>query len=116
MNKKLLLKLKHLRIQAGFTQEQMADKLNMSHSSYQRMEKGKTKVLPYYLNEIAIIFEMDESELVNEDIARTTNQRANTKFSDLVNAKDRIIVNQQKLIEEKDKIIRDLMMSNKGRY
>lgn len=58
-----LEKLKELRIQKGYTQREMAEKLGFkSKSSYNQIEKGKTK--------IDILLAKKISEILNEDLEK----------------------------------------------
>jgi transcriptional regulator with XRE-family HTH domain len=49
----MALKIRELREQAGFSQEQMAEKMNLSQSAYARFELSKTKIDLEQLEEFA---------------------------------------------------------------
>lgn len=118
----VLKKIKEIRKQKGLNQKEMAEKLNISISSYQKIEQG---ILVLSLNrflEICMILEIDSYNLllpaVNEDIVGQIekiliggslafdNIRSNSKYSrNLVNdLKDKI----EKSGIDKSKIIGDL--------
>ncbi|MEZ5671247.1 MAG: helix-turn-helix transcriptional regulator [Thiotrichaceae bacterium] len=58
-------KIRSMRQQQGWSQEQMADKLNMSVSGYAHIERGETDVQLSRLEQIAKVFGMDLLELLN---------------------------------------------------
>jgi len=61
----LFEKIKFIRQLRGWSQEEMAYRLNMSNSGYGSIERGETDVNLSRLEEIAKVFEMDLTELVN---------------------------------------------------
>lgn len=50
-----------------WSQEEMAEKLNMSPSGYSKIERGETKLYLDKLQQIAQIFNIDVSELLQND-------------------------------------------------
>lgn len=60
-------KLKRLRKQKGLTQEQMADLLSISQSTYARIENGESQSWAGYIKKICKIFEILPEELVKDD-------------------------------------------------
>lgn len=60
-------KIKRIRELKGWTQEQIAEKLNMSISGYSNIERGGTNIQFTRLEQIAKILEMELSELVDLD-------------------------------------------------
>ncbi len=58
-------KIRSMRQQQGWSQEEMADKLNMSVSGYAHIERGETDVQLSRLEQIAKVFGMDLLELLN---------------------------------------------------
>ncbi len=58
-------KIKMIRQLKGWSQEEMAYRLNMSMSGYGSIERGETNVNLSRLEKIAKVFEIDLSELVN---------------------------------------------------
>jgi transcriptional regulator with XRE-family HTH domain len=58
-------KIKFLRQARGWSQEEMAMKLEMSPNGYGHIERGKTNIDLLRLEQIAIVFDMAITELVN---------------------------------------------------
>lgn len=57
-------KIRMLRELNHWSQEEMAERLGMSHNGYAKIERGETKLYLEKLNQIAQIFNIDLSELV----------------------------------------------------
>lgn len=58
-------RLKKARIQKGFTQEQLAEKLKVSIAYISRIETGKTHVNLKRLNELCSVLDTSESYILN---------------------------------------------------
>ena len=58
-------RIKKIRIEKGYSQEYMADMLNISQNSYHKLERGHTKISLLKFIEIAKILEIETSELIN---------------------------------------------------
>lgn len=63
----LAVKLRRFRLQAGFSQKNVADILNVSRSTYTYYETGKTTPDPTTLNRIAKIYGVSLEEFFVED-------------------------------------------------
>jgi len=59
------LKIKQLRTIKGFSQEDMADKLNISWATYSRIERGKVDITISRLVQIAKVLKVSLPELVS---------------------------------------------------
>ncbi len=59
-------RIKNLRELRNYTQDYMADKLNISQNTYSRLETGQVKLTIERVKEIAEILEVPFWELVNE--------------------------------------------------
>jgi transcriptional regulator with XRE-family HTH domain len=103
-------KLRVLRTEKGFTQEKIADLLQMPQASYSNLENNKGKIDLKTIQKIAEIYEIQIVEILKNEKVSHTNQ--NTKRGN-----NGVIINQlsQKLIEqyeirlkEKDEIIAEL--------
>ncbi|MDR2207117.1 MAG: helix-turn-helix domain-containing protein [Flavobacteriaceae bacterium] len=70
INKEIVKKIKHLRHKKGYNHEDMAEKLNITRSAYQRLESGDTYSWAKYLDEIMKTFETTPKEFFH-DIGRT---------------------------------------------
>ncbi len=62
---KIYDKIRQVREIHQWTQEEMAEKMNMSTSGYAKIERGDTKLKFDKLEQIAQIFNMDVSELMS---------------------------------------------------
>ncbi len=58
-------RLKKIRFDKGFTQEFMADKLDISQNSYHKLENGRTKICLRKFIDISKVLEIEISELIN---------------------------------------------------
>jgi len=58
MNEEVVDKIKKLRIAKGLNHSEMADKLNITRSAYQRLETGETYSWAKYLEELMTILEL----------------------------------------------------------
>lgn len=56
-----------LRESQNWSQEKMAEKMNMSTNGYAKIERGETKLNLHKLQQIANIFEVDVLELMNSE-------------------------------------------------
>lgn len=59
--------LVNLRKEQKLTQEQMADKLDMSKNGYAKLERGESRITVEHLQQIAQVFNIDIAELIKED-------------------------------------------------
>jgi len=104
MNSVIGCKLKQLRKNKGMSQEQVADYLHVSQSTYARMESGESYSWAIYINDICQVFDVLPEELVkNENVVRNNNQQG-----DIMN--NAVIINQlsEMLIEQYEERIKDL--------
>ena len=60
-------KIRKVRESKAWSQEQMAEKLNMSLNSYAKIERGETKLSLDKLEQIAQVFDIDVVELMQSD-------------------------------------------------
>ena len=58
-------RIRTLRIDKGYSQDYMADMLNISQNAYHKLEKGYTRIHLEKFIDIAKILEVDFSELLN---------------------------------------------------
>jgi transcriptional regulator with XRE-family HTH domain len=77
MNNAIVDKIKRLRLQKGFNHTDMADKLNITRSAYQRLENGETYSWAKYLEEILDIFETNPKEFFSDISPKQYNQTNN---------------------------------------
>jgi Uncharacterized protein conserved in bacteria len=78
-------KLQILRRLKGFTQEEVASKLNMKRRSYANLENNTTKVDVFRMKQIAKIYGIEVDEIINFDtntaFDKCFNKNAETFFS-----------------------------------
>lgn len=60
-------KIRKLREANDWSQEQMAEKLNMSLNGYAKIERGESKIYLEKLEQIAQVFDIDAVELMHTD-------------------------------------------------
>ncbi|MFB9109475.1 helix-turn-helix transcriptional regulator [Flavobacterium gyeonganense] len=65
--------IKNIRELKNYTQEYMAERLNISQAAYSKIEKGKTEITLLKLQEIATVF-----EITIEDILQFKNDLSST--------------------------------------
>ncbi|WP_195251821.1 helix-turn-helix transcriptional regulator [Romboutsia sp. 1001713B170207_170306_H8] len=58
-----LNRLKGLRVENGFTQKEMAKKINMPEATYQKKESGETQFLLIEADKIAKVFQKDIKDI-----------------------------------------------------
>lgn len=73
----LAYKIKNVRTSKGFSQEDLAKKLNISQSAYAKIENGITKLDIDRLFEISKVLEMDIVDLLNVEETKTNNYNNN---------------------------------------
>lgn len=97
-----------------WTQEQMAEKMQMSKSGYAKIEQGRTKVNTERLAQIAEIFEIDVAKLLAMGLNGSLNLiQENGNYNYYTSEKslaeieklNLIIQHQQEIIKQKDEMI-----------
>ena len=74
------IKIKELRIQKGFTQEELADKTGLSARTIQRIENGEVDPRIYTLSSIAEALDIAYEELIKEEVKAEINKNEQTKW------------------------------------
>jgi transcriptional regulator with XRE-family HTH domain len=88
MHQDVVKKIKLLRKEKGFDSLDMAEKLHITKSAYERLESGKTLTWSKYLEDILNIFEVTIEDFFN-DIGRKVNiTNKKGSFGNSYNAKD----------------------------
>jgi len=75
--KSITFKIKKRRINKGYSQEDIAAKLNISQSAYAKIENGITKIDLERLIDITKILEIDLQDLLNIEELKTNNYTNN---------------------------------------
>ncbi|WP_445715413.1 helix-turn-helix transcriptional regulator [Flavobacterium sp.] len=60
-------KIKEFRVQKGLTQEEVADFLGVSQSTYYRLENGIGEMWGIYINGLCKIFQVKTSDFFTDD-------------------------------------------------
>lgn len=104
-------KLKQLRKQKGFSQEQVADYLYISQSAYARMENGESHSWANHIEKICEIYEITPEELFKNDNIIIGNIGTNNGvgYAEVVNQlSEKLIEQYEKRLQEKDELIKEL--------
>ncbi len=114
-------KIRQLRKQNHWSQEQMAEKMHMSPSNYAKLERGETKLNLDRLSEIAQIFQVDVAELIDKGLVCVISENnsgthygnyyhggesliaENDKLQLIIAHKDELLAEKDKQLAEKDK-------------
>jgi transcriptional regulator with XRE-family HTH domain len=125
-------KIKNLRKLKGWSQEEIAHKLDMTASGYGSIERGETDVKLSRLKDIATLFEIELSELFdindkkisigdNSQVENYNNQHINSSSKELQYElkKSRLIIEQQikeiNLLKQQNNDLREInnLLKNK---
>lgn len=111
MNDKIGKKIKSLRKAKMLSQEQVADYLHMSQSTYARIENGEGNSWANYIKPLCDFFEIEPEKLLEpESIVLSQNQQGgNSNNAYVINQlSEKLILHLEKTIKEKDAVINDL--------
>lgn len=105
--------LQKLRKQNQLSQEQMAEKLEMSKNGYAKLERGESKLNIEHLQQIANVFNIDVADLLKEggDFSfwiGDNNKNCNNNYKDSqqeIEKLELIITHKDELLAQKDKEI-----------
>ncbi len=110
-------KIRTLREQRCLTQEEMAEKMNMSLNGYAKIERGETRLHLDKLEKIAQIFDMDILELISSGernifLISENSQLSSNYYSNEPNIENEklklIIAHKEELLKQKEKEIKQL--------
>ncbi|MFZ7217546.1 helix-turn-helix domain-containing protein [Avibacterium avium] len=112
-------KIRLIREMNHWSQEEMAEKMNLSPSGYAKIERGETQLHYEKLKKIAQIFDMDISELVKDDrnicflisenSQLSSNYYGTSEAVTIENEKLKLALSyKDQLLEQKDKEIESL--------
>jgi transcriptional regulator with XRE-family HTH domain len=68
MNNEISNKLRKLRIENGLSKQEMAEKLSLELTAYNRLESGRVNTWGKYFIEICVIFDITPSAFFNDII------------------------------------------------
>jgi transcriptional regulator with XRE-family HTH domain len=100
MKKAIGERIRLLRLSKGLSQENMAIELNISTGAYSNIERGITDISVSRLYQIAIFFEIDVNDLLNDNgLKQITNEKGS-----LVNIANRMDILERELQSQKTEI------------
>lgn len=106
MNQEIVEKIKRLRISKGLNHVDMADKLHVTRSAYQRLESGETYSWAKHLDELMAILETTPNEFFSDIGKKTINQTNNSGsigYVEILHQENKEVY--EKLIASKDEQI-----------
>ncbi len=102
-------KLRVFRTEKGYTQEKIADLLQISQASYSNLENNIGKVDLKTIQKISEIYEIDLISLLNQDGVNFNQNLNKTNNDSIINQlTDKLIEQYETRLKEKDKIIAKL--------
>lgn len=118
MNTLVGKKIRTLRKQKGLSQEQVADHLHISQSTYARIESGESCSWANYITPISDLFGIPPEELLKNEIVRVdkieTNNGAIYNTGIINQLSEKLIEQYEQRLKEKDIII-SLLKSQKNK-
>lgn len=96
-------------MQKGLTQEQVAEHLHISQSTYARMESGETNGWAYYLESLTKLFEILPEDLVKNESLQISYNKGNSTNAFIINQlSENLLEKFDENSKLKDEIIADL--------
>lgn len=97
-NEEIRKRIKDRRKEQQLSQAELAEKLSISQTAYYKIEKGDTHLISDHLSKLATILDIPEDELV---LGYNTE-----RLSEILREKDLRIAELERIIEDKERIIR----------
>jgi len=101
-------KIRTLRKQKGLSQEQVADHLHISQSTYARIENGESHSWSSYIEPISKLFEIQPEDLVKtEKVIINNNQQGGSSNNGYIinQLSEKLIEQYEQRLKDKDEII-----------
>ncbi len=108
MNTTVGSKIKSLRKKKGLSQEQVADYLHISQSTYARIENGERGSWANYIEPISKLFNIQPEELIKQEnihIDTIENNGAVYNLGTVNQLSEKLITQYEARLKEKDKLI-----------
>ncbi|UUC47256.1 helix-turn-helix domain-containing protein [Flavobacterium cerinum] len=111
MNRTVGAKIRHLRKTRGYSQEEVAEKLNISQSAYARIENGESQSWASHIEQLSVIFEVKPKSFLSKhkDNTSTKKQKDKLLLRDslivLNEVYEKLIDQYEKRLQEKDELI-----------
>ena len=116
MNTVVGAKIKYLRKEKGLSQEQVAEYLHVSQSTYARIENGENATWASYLKPISELFNIPPEELIKHDSVKVdtieTNNGAVYNVGTINQLSEKLIKQFEKRIADKEAMIQLLQKTN----
>ncbi len=80
----ILARIQEIRKQKGYSLENMADELDISHSAYYKLENNQSRLTVEWLIDISKILSVNVSDLLDEASTHIYNQNNNVKDSTII--------------------------------
>lgn len=102
-------RIRRLRTEKGFTQEKIADLLQMPQASYSNLENNKGKIDLKTIQKIAKIYQIDLIDILKEEEV-TVNQNNKKENNNIIinHLSEKLIEQYEIRLKEKDEIIIEL--------
>lgn len=115
INKNIGKRIREIRNRKGITSEKMAEKLNISYSTYLRIESGETTSWATYLEKISETLEVPIEEIIleRERYIQIIKEQSTGYSGDIVinNLSEKVIELYEIRLKEKNEIIKNLQKS-----
>ncbi|MEO4006567.1 MULTISPECIES: helix-turn-helix domain-containing protein [unclassified Flavobacterium] len=111
MNRTVGAKIRHLRKTRGYSQEEVAEKLNISQSAYARIENGESQSWASHIEQLSTIFEVKPKSFLSKqkEGSPAKKQKDKLQLRDTLIALDevyqKLIEQYEKRLQEKDELI-----------
>ena len=103
MNTLVGKKIRTLRKEKGLSQEQVADHLHISQSTYARIESGESHSWASYIEPISTLFEIQPEELLkNENVVINNNQQGGGGYIQINQLSEKLIEQYEQRLQDKD--------------
>ncbi len=101
-----------MRKEKNLSQEQVADYLHTSQSTYARMESGKSNSWAIYLVAISELFEIQPEDLICQNLTKTNHTKKNENAIQVHQLSEKLITQFEKRIADKEAMIQLLQKTN----
>ncbi len=111
MNRTVGAKIRHLRKTRGYSQEEVAEKLNISQSAYARIENGESQSWASHIEQLSTIFDVKPKSFLSKqkESSPIKKQKNKLQLQDTLIALDevyqKLIEQYEKRLQEKDELI-----------
>ncbi|MCF6347567.1 MAG: helix-turn-helix domain-containing protein [Flavobacteriaceae bacterium] len=113
MNTVVGAKIKRLRKEKGLSQEQVADHLHVSQSTYARIESGESSSWASYIEPISELFEIQPEELIKqESVIINHDQKGGGGYIQINQLSEKLMEQFELRIADKERMIKLLQETN----